>query len=520
MATNPTLLTMPIAENGQKNTIPATQAAAGDGLLSQSTGFPPETALPLGAGGKAPTREDFNGAFNLLSDIAFYSQKGWTFQYDANQAYYKGCIVMDATDGKRYECIDDVAAGTILPSADTDNDYWREYSPGGVPLGTIIPYAANAAEPPYSFLFCEGQAVSRTMYPDLFALIGTTYGAGDGSTTFNLPNLVGKYPQGDTTAGTVKSAGLPNIEGTATVRDYNISTTYFQGDGYSGALTGYGSSEKVYANSGSTTTTSTANPKIKLDASQSNAIYGNSDTVTPPTLTVRWIIKAYDAPTPSSAQIDLSQYAADLANRLTREQTPAFNRRDVITTSGTYTAPVTGWYRIVVKGGGGGGYGGAYNSSGYAVGLSGGGEGGTTIGYEKMTAGQTASVVVGAGGNGGTANTSSLSPIAGTNGGNSTVTINTVTYTGGGGYASNAKGGTGTITGAPGTVGMLSPNGAITAHSGSGGGAGGGTEFSPNGVNGGGGAAGYARQDNGTCTAGGKGGDGFVWFELFDPTLM
>ena len=69
MATNPTLLTMPIAENGQKNTIPATQAAAGDGLLSQSTGFPPETALPLGAGGKAPTREDFNGAFNFLSNI-------------------------------------------------------------------------------------------------------------------------------------------------------------------------------------------------------------------------------------------------------------------------------------------------------------------------------------------------------------------------------------------------------------------------------------------------------------------
>lgn len=334
MANNPTLLTMPIAENGQKNTIPATQAAAGDGLLSQSTGFPPETALPLGAGGKAPTREDFNGAFNLLSDIAFYTQKGWTFEYDANQTYYKGCIVMDTTNGLRYECINDVAAGTILPSADTNNDYWHEYSPGGVPLGTILPYAANAAEPPYSFLFCEGQAISRTMYPDLFALIGTTYGAGDGSTTFNLPNLVGKYPQGDTTAGTVKSAGLPNITGQiyAGQRLLINSITDSKLAGISGAFSNMDAvteNSRVYA--GGTETSGTSQRRVRFNASRSNSIYGNSDTVTPPTLTVRWIIKAYDAPTPSSAQIDLSQYASDLANKAYRRRPrKAFTLADLI----------------------------------------------------------------------------------------------------------------------------------------------------------------------------------------------
>ena len=73
MATNPTLLTTPIAQNGNKNVIPATQAVAGDGLLSQSTGFPAETSLPLGAGGKAPTREDFNGALYLLSNLLIMS---------------------------------------------------------------------------------------------------------------------------------------------------------------------------------------------------------------------------------------------------------------------------------------------------------------------------------------------------------------------------------------------------------------------------------------------------------------
>ena len=87
-----------------------------------------------------------------------------------------------------------------------------------IPLGTILPYSANTLNPPAGFLFCDGSAVSRTMYPDLFALIGVTYGQGDGSTTFNLPNLTGRYPQGDTMAGTVKSAGLPNITGTLTSR--------------------------------------------------------------------------------------------------------------------------------------------------------------------------------------------------------------------------------------------------------------------------------------------------------------
>jgi microcystin-dependent protein len=60
----------------------------------------------------------------------------------------------------------------------------------GVPVGTIIPYAGSEA--PAGWLFCDGQEVSRTEYAKLFAVIGTIYGAGDGSTTFNLPNLKGR----------------------------------------------------------------------------------------------------------------------------------------------------------------------------------------------------------------------------------------------------------------------------------------------------------------------------------------
>jgi len=67
----------------------------------------------------------------------------------------------------------------------------------GIPTATIVPW--SSASVPSGFLECDGTAVSRTTYADLFAIVGTTYGAGDGSTTFNVPDLqdnvaVGKSP--------------------------------------------------------------------------------------------------------------------------------------------------------------------------------------------------------------------------------------------------------------------------------------------------------------------------------------
>jgi microcystin-dependent protein len=63
-----------------------------------------------------------------------------------------------------------------------------------VPVGVVLPYGSSNA--PTGWLNCQGQAVHRGDYPDLFAVIGTTYGVGDGSTTFNLPNLSGRVVVG------------------------------------------------------------------------------------------------------------------------------------------------------------------------------------------------------------------------------------------------------------------------------------------------------------------------------------
>ena len=62
------------------------------------------------------------------------------------------------------------------------------------PAGTVSAYAGSSA--PAAYLLCDGAAVSRTTYSDLFAVIGTTYGPGDGSTTFNLPDLRGEFIRG------------------------------------------------------------------------------------------------------------------------------------------------------------------------------------------------------------------------------------------------------------------------------------------------------------------------------------
>jgi len=83
-------------------------------------------------------------------------------------------------------------------------------SENAVPAGTIMPYAGSSA--PTGWALCDGSAISRTTYSTLFAIVSTTYGSGDGSTTFALPDLrgrtvFGKDNMGGTTASRLTSSG-------------------------------------------------------------------------------------------------------------------------------------------------------------------------------------------------------------------------------------------------------------------------------------------------------------------------
>jgi len=78
-----------------------------------------------------------------------------------------------------------------------DSDYepaTKKYVDDRMPVGALLIWSSNTA--PGGYLLCDGSAISRTTYADLFATIGTTYGSGNGSSTFNLPNLKGKFPVG------------------------------------------------------------------------------------------------------------------------------------------------------------------------------------------------------------------------------------------------------------------------------------------------------------------------------------
>lgn len=73
------------------------------------------------------------------------------------------------------------------------------------PSGVIVSFGGTTA--PAGYLMCDGSAVSRTTYAPLFAIIGTTYGAGNGSTTFNLPDLRQRFPLGKAASGTGSTLG-------------------------------------------------------------------------------------------------------------------------------------------------------------------------------------------------------------------------------------------------------------------------------------------------------------------------
>ena len=79
---------------------------------------------------------------------------------------------------------------------------------GGIPTATIVPWTDSSV--PSGFLECNGAAVSRTTYSALFAIVGTTYGAGNGSTTFNVPDLADNVPVGKSNNKALASTGGAN----------------------------------------------------------------------------------------------------------------------------------------------------------------------------------------------------------------------------------------------------------------------------------------------------------------------
>jgi microcystin-dependent protein len=106
----------------------------------------------------------------------------------------------------------DGSSGDVLQTDGSGNlSFIAIAAADSIPVGSVMPYAGSTN--PTNWLFCAGQAISRSTYADLFTIIGTTYGVGDGSTTFNIPDLRGRLVAGQDDMGGTSANRLTGLSG-------------------------------------------------------------------------------------------------------------------------------------------------------------------------------------------------------------------------------------------------------------------------------------------------------------------
>ena len=160
----------------------------------------------------------------------------------------------------------------------------------GTPVGTIIMWcgkvSATSSDFPKGYLECNGASFSQSTYPELYAVLGTT----------TLPDFNGRFPMGTnntSNVGSAVNAGLPNITGTFSGVGQKFGTPT-----NAATLTGafYCVNTTNEPAAGVKVNNTTNNPDkddyFGFDASRSNNVYGKSNTVQPPAIRVRYLIKA------------------------------------------------------------------------------------------------------------------------------------------------------------------------------------------------------------------------------------
>ena len=169
----------------------------------------------------------------------------------------------------------------------------------GVNTGLIVPWGNNST--PSGFLDCDGTAVSRSTYANLFAVIGTTYGVGDGSTTFNLPDLIDKVVVGKSPTKALASSGGANAVtttgnfagslGNTTIDATTLAAHVHPMRLMSGGTGTGGASEQRGSTSGGTTSSGGTGGGGAHSHTVSGSLTGNSDSVLQPYATIKYIIK-------------------------------------------------------------------------------------------------------------------------------------------------------------------------------------------------------------------------------------
>ena len=170
----------------------------------------------------------------------------------------------------------------------------------GIPTATIVPW--SSASVPSGFLECNGAAVSRTTYATLFGIVGTTYGTGDGSTTFNVPDLADNVPVGKSNNKSLASTGGANTVASAgsvggSTANATLSTDQLASHSH-GIPSGYNALMAPTATIGRVSRADISNPSSQNTGSGSGHSHnmsanfsGSATSVLQPYLTIIYIIK-------------------------------------------------------------------------------------------------------------------------------------------------------------------------------------------------------------------------------------
>lgn len=252
----------------------------GDFTEATFTGYAP---VPLGSAGWTIT------AGNPTTGV--HGQQSFTASVDQAPQMVRGYYVVDDTTGS-LRWFEPFPAGPVVVEFEDDEIQITptltldDREGNTVPVGEIVAFGGET--PPPGWLLCDGSAVSRSTWPLLFAVLGESYGAGDGSTTFELPDLRQRMPMGVAESGTGSTLGET---GGAVDHTHGLDTAS------SGAL--------VRIAAGSTTAQrrkSVASWSITHDSNDSGSsdsgtsssaaeLIGDSDSANPPFQTVNWMIR-------------------------------------------------------------------------------------------------------------------------------------------------------------------------------------------------------------------------------------
>lgn len=185
-----------------------------------------------------------------------------------------------------------VDAGDVIGPKGDKGDTGADGATGGAPSGAMMMYGASIA--PTGWLLCDGSPVSRTTYSDLFAVVGTSFGVGNGSTTFNLPNMNSRMPRQDTShfaqaGGTTPASHSHSVEGG--IRPVIAHVGISQSDSGPNIWTERIAGDTWTANFEVNDTSATTSNTVKTNGAKVVGDTDLSDDLLPPYLNVSFIIK-------------------------------------------------------------------------------------------------------------------------------------------------------------------------------------------------------------------------------------